>query len=248
MKLYNNLAWGPAQGSGGSSSLANSYIQYRTAGAAARAMLVAAAAAAVEGRRVDDQRQGRRGHRRRQARDVRPAREAPPPQQPVPANVKLKDAADFVYIGKSFARTDAKAKSNGTATFTQDFKLPGMLTAVVAHPPRFGARVKSFDADSLAGVPGVRYVIEVPNGVAVVGTSFWAAKKGRDALNVVWERQRRVQGVDARDLRRVPARCRRRRASPCATTATSPRPWPRAASGSTPTSCSRISRTRRWSR
>jgi len=58
---------------------------------------------------------------------------------------------------------------------------------VVAHPPRFGARVKSFDSDSVGSVPGVRYVIEVPNGVAVVGTSFWAAKKGRDALKVEWD-------------------------------------------------------------
>ncbi len=186
VKLYNNLAWGPAQGSGGSSSLANSYIQYRTAGAAARAMLVAAAAAQWK---VDASTISVKdgvvtaGGKRATFGQLASAAAA----QPVPVNVKLKDNADFVYIGKSFARTDAKAKSNGTATFTQDFKLPGMLTAVVAHPPRFGARVKSFDSDSLAGVPGVRYVIEVPNGVAVVGTSFWAAKKGRDALNVVWE-------------------------------------------------------------
>ena len=80
-----------------------------------------------------------------------------------------------------------------------------MLTAVVAHPPRFGARVKSFDSDSVTAVPGVRYVVEVPNGVAVVATSFWAAKKGRDALKVVWDDATRLQGLDGGDPRRVPA-------------------------------------------
>ncbi len=62
-----------------------------------------------------------------------------------------------------------------------------MLTAVVAHPPRFGARVKSFDSQSVSGMPGVRFVVQVPNGVAVVATSFWAAKKARDALKVEWD-------------------------------------------------------------
>jgi isoquinoline 1-oxidoreductase beta subunit len=71
--------------------------------------------------------------------------------------------------------------------FTQDVKLPGLLTAVVAHPPRFGAKVKSFDASALQGIAGVRSVVEVPNGVAVVATGFWAAKKGRDALKVEWD-------------------------------------------------------------
>jgi isoquinoline 1-oxidoreductase beta subunit len=108
-------------------------------------------------------------------------------RQPVPATVKLKDTKDFVYIGKHVPRTDSRAKSNGTAMFTQDVKLPGLLTALVAHPPRFGAKVKSFDATSASRMPGVRHVVEVPNGVAVVATSFWAAKKGRDALAIQWD-------------------------------------------------------------
>ncbi|HEY5365905.1 MAG TPA: xanthine dehydrogenase family protein molybdopterin-binding subunit, partial [Casimicrobiaceae bacterium] len=184
--LYNNLAWGPAQGTGGSSSLANSFIQYRTAGATARAMLVAAAA---EQWKVDAAsvtvKDGvvSAGAKRATFGQLTNAAAT----HAVPTNVKLKDAADFVYIGKHFPRTDSKAKSNGTAMYTQDVKLPGMLTAVVAHPPRFGAHVKSFDSDSVGSVPGVRYVIEVPSGVAVVGTSFWAAKKGRDALKVEWD-------------------------------------------------------------
>ena len=64
-----------------------------------------------------------------------------PAKQPVPTAVKLKDAKDFVFIGKNVPRTDAKAKSNGTARFTQDVKLPDMLTAVVAHAPRFGQKL-----------------------------------------------------------------------------------------------------------
>ena len=108
-------------------------------------------------------------------------------KQPVPASPKLKDPKDFVYIGKHVPRTDSKAKSTGTAIYTQDVKLPGMLTAVVAHPPRFGAGVKSIDAGGLKGLPGIRFVVEVPNGVAVVANSFWDAKRGRDALKIEWD-------------------------------------------------------------
>ncbi|MEP7062957.1 MAG: xanthine dehydrogenase family protein molybdopterin-binding subunit [Betaproteobacteria bacterium] len=184
--LYNNLSWGPMQGTGRSSSLANSFEQYRTAGATARAMLVAAAAAQwkVDAKSITVKEGVVSGGGKRATFGELASAAA---RQPVPATVELKDAADFVYIGKRFARTDSKAKSNGTAIYTQDVKLPGMLTAVVAHPERFGARVKSFDSDSVTAIPGVRYVIEVPNGVAVVATSFWAAKKGRDALKVVWD-------------------------------------------------------------
>src|SRR4029077_4405072 len=90
-----------------------------------------------------------------------------------------------------------KAKSTGTATFTQDINLPDMLTAVVAHPPRFGAKVKGLDAASVQRMPGVRYVVEVPNGVAVVATSFWTAKKGRDALKVEWDETGAFKGSSA---------------------------------------------------
>jgi isoquinoline 1-oxidoreductase beta subunit len=186
---YNNLAWGPAQGTGGSSSLPNSFIQYREAGAAARAMLVAAAAKRwkVDAAAITVKNGVVAAPGGKHATFGELARAAA--QEPVPASVKLKDAADFVYIGKSFPRTDSAAKSTGKAMFTQDVKLPGMLTAVVLHAPRFNARAKSFDTDAVAGVgvAGVRYVIEVPNGIAVVATSFWAAKKGRDALKVVWD-------------------------------------------------------------
>ncbi|MFO1325586.1 MAG: xanthine dehydrogenase family protein molybdopterin-binding subunit [Burkholderiales bacterium] len=184
---YNNLFWGPAQGTGGSTAMANSFEQYRQAGAAARAMLVAAAAEqwkvpadSVQVKAgVVSHASGKRASFGELA--------AAAGRQPVPTTVKLKDAKDFVFIGKHVPRTDSKAKSNGTARFTQDVKLPDMLTAVVAHPPRFGQNVATFDAASVSGVPGVRYVVEIPTGIAIIATTFWAAKKGRDALKVEWD-------------------------------------------------------------
>ena len=185
-KLYNNLQWGPMQGTGGSSSMANSFEQYRLAGAAARAMLVAAAAARwkvhADAITVNS---GVVSHGARRASFGELATAAA--KEPVPASPKLKDPKDFVYIGKRVPRSDSKAKSTGTAIYTQDVKLPGMLTAVVAHPPRFGAGVKNIDAGGLKGLPGVRFVVEVPNGVAVVANSFWDAKRGRDALKIEWD-------------------------------------------------------------
>ena len=116
---------------------------------------------------------------------------------PAPTEVKLKDPKDFVFIGKSMPRKDSRAKSTGKAQYTQDVHLPGMATAVVAHPPRFGAKVKSFDANGARTVPGVHTVIEMPTGVAVVATSFWAAKKGRDALKIEWDDARAFKGTSA---------------------------------------------------
>ena len=144
-KRYNNLLWGEAQGTGGSTALANSYEQLRKAGAAARAMLVAAAAEKwqVPASEIKVSK-GVVFSGNKKATFGELAADAA--KQPVPADVKLKDPNDFVLIGKPAVRTDALAKSNGSAIFTQDVKLPGMLTAVVLHPPRFGATLKSFDA------------------------------------------------------------------------------------------------------
>jgi len=187
-KLYNNLLWGPVQGTGGSTAMANFVrpVSARLA-PAARAMLVSAAAKKMERCARIDQREGRHDHALRAAKKATFGELADAAARvAVPQNVKPKDAKDYVYIGKSFARLDSKAKATGTATFTQDVKLPDMLTAVVAHPPKFGAAVKSFKGESVQGIPGVRYVVEIPSGVAIVATSFWAAKKGRDALAIEW--------------------------------------------------------------
>jgi len=184
---YNNLFWGPAQGTGGSTAMANSFEQYRQAGAAARAMLVAAAAAQwkVPADTITVK-NGVVAHASGKKATFGELADAAA-KQAVPATVKLKEAKDFTLIGKDVAkRTDSRAKSNGTAQFTQDVKLSDMLTAVVAHPPRFGAELASFDAKSVT-VPGVRYVVEIPGGVAIIATTFWAAKKGRDMLKVQWD-------------------------------------------------------------
>ena len=187
-KLYNNLAFGTIQGTGGSSAIANSWMQLRQAGAAARAMLVAATAAEwnVPAAEIVADR-GVLSHTasRRQASFGELAGKAA--AQPLPTQVALKDPKDFKLIGRKLPRVDVPAKSNGTAQFTIDVTFPGMLVAVLQRPPLFGATVKSFDATAAKAVPGVAAVVQVPRGVAVVGGSFWAAKKGRDALKVDWD-------------------------------------------------------------
>jgi len=79
------------------------------------------------------------------------------------------------------------AKVDGTAQFTLDVVLPGMLVALLKRPPQFGMTVRSFDATAASAIPGVVKVVQVPRGVAVIAQGFWAAKKGRDALRVEWD-------------------------------------------------------------
>jgi len=189
-RQYNNLFWGQAQGTGGSTAIPNSYEQMRKAGAAARAMLVAAAAEKWKAPAGEIKvSRGVVTWRDRRATFGQLAADAA--KQPVPADVTLKDPKNFVYIGKPARRTDARAKSNGTALFTQDVKLPGMLTAVVLHPPRFGAKLKSFDAAKAKAVKGVQEVVAFStpesNGVAVLARDYWTAKQGRDALTAEWD-------------------------------------------------------------
>jgi isoquinoline 1-oxidoreductase beta subunit len=188
-KLYNNLALGPMQGTGGSTAIANSFLQYRGAGATARAMLVAAAAEAWQvpageirtSKSTLTHASGRRASYGEMA--VAASRQTPPADPP------LKKAAQFTFIGKdrSTPRVDSPSKCNGTAMYTADVKLPGLLTAVIAWPPSFGAKLVSFDATGARKVKGVTDVIEVPEGVAVVATGMWAALEGRRALNVLWD-------------------------------------------------------------
>jgi isoquinoline 1-oxidoreductase beta subunit len=186
--LYNNLFWGPAQGTGGSTAIANSFEQLRKAGAAARAMLVSAAARrwGVPEAEISVS-QGVVAHRA-SGRKASFGELAPAAAKlAVPPDVKLKDPKDFVLIGKDVPRVDSAVKTNGRAIFTQDVKLEGMLTAVVAHPPRFGAKVKSFDAARAKSMPDVVDVVAIPSGVAVVAKDFWSAKTARDALAIEWD-------------------------------------------------------------
>lgn len=193
-KRYSNLFW-KAQGTGGSTAIANSYEQMRRAGATARAMLVSAAAQqwkvpasqiTVKNGVVSHAASGRKAGFGELAEAAA--------QLPVPANVKLKNPKDFTLIGRSAPRVDSVAKTTGRAIFTQDVKLPGMLVAVVAHPPRFGGRVKSVDDKAARAIKGVNDVVVIPNGVAVLASDYWTAKKGRDALKVEWDESQAYRG------------------------------------------------------
>lgn len=185
---YNNLFFGPVQGTGGSTAMANSWEQLRKAGAMARAMLVAAAARewgvppaeiAVSNGVLSHARTGRRAS----FGELASKAAALPP----PADVKLKDPKDFKLIGRRLPRLDSRAKTDGSAVFTMDVYLPDMLTAVIARPPRFGAKVRAFDASAALQVKGVTDVVQVPAGVAVLARDFWAARKGRETLKIDWD-------------------------------------------------------------
>jgi isoquinoline 1-oxidoreductase subunit beta len=189
-KKYGNPGMGGMQGTGGSNAMAGAWEQHRKAGATARAMLIAAAARqwGVPASELATE-PGEVVHASSKRRAPYGTLVTAAATMPVPESVTLKDPKDFRYIGrdKVTPRVDAQSKVNGTATFTQDVKLPGMLTAVVAHAPLFGATVKSFDATRAKAVPGVVDVVQIPTGVAVLGQHFWAAKQGRDALVVEWD-------------------------------------------------------------
>jgi isoquinoline 1-oxidoreductase beta subunit len=188
VERYKNLFFG-VQGTGGSTAMANSWMQMRQAGATARALLVAAAAETwgvptseitVEKSIVSHEVSGRSatfGELVEKAATLEP-----------PAEVALKDPADFTLIGhESLPRVDVPEKTRGKAKFTFDLDFPGMLTAVIARPPRFGGSVAGFDATNTKKIPGVVEVVAVPQGVAVLAKGFWAAKKGRDALSIEWD-------------------------------------------------------------
>ncbi len=186
-KRYANLFLG-IQLTGGSTAIANSFEQMRRAGATARTMLVTAAAQrwSIPAEAITV-REGlvMHAHSHRKATFGELAEAAA--RLPVPDKVALKDPKDFIYIGKRFPRKDTHEKITGTAIFTQDIKLPGMLVAVIAHPPLFGAKVKSFDAGRTKAIKGIVDVVAVPSGVAVLAPDFWTAKKGRDVLSVEWD-------------------------------------------------------------
>jgi len=187
VKLYANLLFG-MQGTGGSSGIANSWPQLRDAGAKARAMLVTAAAnqwhAPVAEVTVE---KGIVYHRPSNRLASFGSLVKSASALPVPASVQLKDPKDFTLIGAKPARVDIPAKCDGTALFTLDVEMPGMLVALLQRPPLFGATVRSFDGAPALAVPGVVKVVQVPGGVAVVAKGFWAAKQGRDALKVEWD-------------------------------------------------------------
>jgi isoquinoline 1-oxidoreductase beta subunit len=187
--VYGNPDLGSAfQLTGASNSMKGLWVRYRLAAAQARARLVAAAAQAWEVPtdqiEVDD---GVLRHKSgRQATFAQLAAQAE--QLPVPDGVQPKDAADFKLIGREGRlRVDAIPKILGTTHYTIDLSLPGMLTAVVLHPPRFGATVASIDDQAALAEPGVTAVVAIAEGVAVVAQTFADAQRGLRALVVEWD-------------------------------------------------------------
>ncbi|HXV32128.1 MAG TPA: molybdopterin cofactor-binding domain-containing protein, partial [Sinorhizobium sp.] len=189
VQAYGNIAFGGAiQGTGGSTSMSTSWERYRKAGAAARAMLVVAAAEewGVDAAEITVE-NGRLAHPSGKSGGFGDfaARAA---TMPVPGDVTLKQPGEWKLIGNDkLKRFDSARKTNGTEQYTIDVKLPGMLTAVMIHPPLFGAKVKSFDASAAKALKGVVDVVETPRGIAIIGEHMWAAVKGRDAVTVEWD-------------------------------------------------------------
>ena len=206
-KRYGNIAWGgEIQGTGGSTGIASSFGRYRVAGAAARAMLETAAAEAwgVPAKEIEIE-GGVISHRSGKSGGFGDFAEAAS-KLPVPQLVVLKEPHEWRYIGnESLRRLDGADKTTGRQSYTLDVRLPDMLTAVVARPPKFGATLKSFDAKAAKRVPGVVAVEAIPRGVAVVAKDTWSAIKGRAALVVEWDES----GAEARGSEALFAEYRR---------------------------------------
>lgn len=189
---------------GGSNSIKNSYTQYRELGARTRAMLVSAAAAqwGVDASTLRTQSGfvvGPGGKKLGYGELAEAAMKLP-----VPEKVTLKDPKQFRLIGKPTARIDAKAKSSGLQDYGIDVRLPGMLTAVVARPPVFGAKLQSLDDSAAKAIKGVKAVLRVPTdrggeGVAVVADGYWAASRG--AMRSRWS------GTPPQSRKPTPRRC-----------------------------------------
>ncbi|HKI64385.1 MAG TPA: xanthine dehydrogenase family protein molybdopterin-binding subunit [Burkholderiales bacterium] len=185
-KAYANPMFG-IQATGGSTSVRGHWEPMRKAGAAAREMLVAAAAAAWKAKPEDCRTHKgvvihKRGRRLSYGRLVARASKLS-----VPAEPKLKDPRDFIILGRDLKRLDTPPKVNGSAKFGLDVRLRGMLTAVLTRPPVLGGKTLSFDDSKARAIPGVKQVLQTPHGVAVLADGYWAAKKGRDVLEIKWD-------------------------------------------------------------
>lgn len=181
-------AFGPMMGTFGSLSIRTSWAPLRKAGATAREMLIAAAAqkwgvAKTQCRAENGVVINTATNDRLTFGSVAEAAA----KIPVPDNVALKDYPQFRLIGTSPKRLDTPPKVDGTAAFGIDTRLPGMVYAVLARCPVFGGKVAGFDAAKAKAVPGVKDVVAISNGVAVIADNTWSAMEGRRALTVQWD-------------------------------------------------------------
>ncbi|MEH6422174.1 xanthine dehydrogenase family protein molybdopterin-binding subunit [Pseudomonas sp. CGJS7] len=198
-QAYAHTAFG-MQMTGGSTSTWSEFDRYRQAGATARGLLVAAAAArfGVPAAQVRTENGVAIAGDQRASYGELAAAAAKLPAPKTPPT--LKEAKDWKIIGKPTKRLDGPEKIDGRAKFGMDMHFDGLFTAVVARAPVFGGTVKSFDASKAKAVPGVRDVVQVPSGVAVIADHYWAAKQGRDALAVEWDAGPHA-GLDTHKLR-----------------------------------------------
>ncbi|MBV8520141.1 MAG: xanthine dehydrogenase family protein molybdopterin-binding subunit [Acidobacteria bacterium] len=175
-------------GTGGSFSVQSQWKPLRQAGATARELLLTAAAA-----RLGVERASLRAERGFVVSDVLQQRipygelVAAAAALPVPENVPLKNASEFRIIGKATRRLDGHDIVTGRARYGIDVRVPRMRYATVVRPPVLGGSVKSFDATRAKKIAGVRAVVQVSTGVAVIADHTWAALKGREALDVVFD-------------------------------------------------------------
>jgi isoquinoline 1-oxidoreductase beta subunit len=186
-------------GTGGSGSVAGSWLPLRQAGAAAREMLISAAAAhwnvspdtcrALDGGVLH----GACKNFLTYGQLVSDAAKLPVPDL---KTVPLKNSNDFTIVGHDMGRVDGREKASGAAKFGLDSRAPGMQYAVIARCPVFGGKVKTFDAAKTKALPGVRDVFVIDpvgqgaftaGGVAVLADNSWAAIQGRKALQITWD-------------------------------------------------------------
>ncbi len=175
-------------GTGGSTSVRTSWEPLRRAGALARQMLVTAAAQTWNVKTASCRTESGKVIHTPTNRVLRYGElVATAAELPVPTDVTLKDPKDFRIVGKRTLRLDVPGKVDGSAQFGIDVKVPGMLYASVARCPVFGGKVQSFNAAKALAVSGVRRVVQVPSGIAVIAESTWTAMSGRDALEITWD-------------------------------------------------------------
>ena len=185
--VYNHTAFG-MQMTGGSTSTNSEWDRFRKAGATGKYMLIAAAAQTwnVDASACKAEKgcviHAATGRKLTYGQLVEKATSIA-----APAEVKLKDPKDYFLIGKPVKRLDTPEKIDGTGIFGLDVKIPGLLTAVIARPPVFGGKVKGFDAAKAKTIPGIKHVLQMDRGIAVIADGFWPAKLGRDALNIEWD-------------------------------------------------------------
>ena len=199
--VYKNPAFN-TQMTASSTSVRTSWDILRQAGARARQMLITAAAREWKVGSAECRTESGRVIHEESGRFLLYGQLAAPASRlPDPGEVKLKNRKDYRIVGQSLPRLDAREKATGRAVFGLDVKLSGMLTAAVVHPPVLGAKLKSLDRAPALAVPGVRRVLVMESGVAVLADTYWTADRGAQALDLEWDPEKRPE-MDSRAFSR----------------------------------------------